>query len=69
LHPPDEELVGNSLRQRCFGTDNGEVNPLFLGELSQPLNIGGLDIQVLGNLGRAGVPRSNVDFFYLGALG
>jgi hypothetical protein len=69
LHPPDEELVGNALRQRRFGTDDGEVNPLLLGELSQSLDIGGLDIQVLGNLSRAGVARSNVDFFDLGALG
>jgi hypothetical protein len=69
LHPPDEELVGNALRQRSFGANNGEVNPLFLGELSQPLNISGLDIQVLGKLSRAGVARSNIDFLYFRALG
>jgi hypothetical protein len=69
LHPPDEELVGDALRQRRFGTDNGEVNPLFLGYFSQPLNISRLYIQVLGNLSRAGVARSNVDFFRFRALG
>jgi hypothetical protein len=69
LHPPDEELVGDALRQRRLGADNGEVNPLLLGELSQPLNIGRLYVQVLGELSRAGVPRSDIDFLYLGALG
>jgi hypothetical protein len=69
LKAPDEELVSNALRQRRFGTDNGEVNPLFLGYFGQPLNISGLYIQVLGNLSRAGVARSDIDFFCFGALG
>jgi hypothetical protein len=69
LHPPDEKLVDDALRQGRLGTDNGEVDPVFLSCFSQPVYIGGLDFKVMGNLSRAGVARSDVNILYLRALG
>jgi hypothetical protein len=68
LHPPNQEPVGDALGQRRFGPDHGEVDSLLAGCLNQRVYIGGLDIQVLGNLGRARVARGGVDFINPGAL-
>jgi hypothetical protein len=69
LQTPDEELVGNALSQRRFRPDNGKVNPFLRSYLSQRFYIGGLDIKVMGNLSRAGIARSYVDFLNFRALG
>jgi hypothetical protein len=69
LKTPDQELVGNALRQRRLRTDNGEVNLLFLGYFNQPLYISRVYIQVLSNLSCAGIARSDVNLFYFRALG
>ena len=68
LHPPNQEPVGDARRQRGFGPDHGEVNSLFLGCFKQGVYIGGLDVEVLGNLGRARVARGGIDFLNFGAL-
>lgn len=62
-------MVSNALRQGRFRTDNGEVNLIFFGCPDQRLYISRANIQILGNLSRAGVPWSSVYFFDLAALG
>jgi len=69
LKAPDQELVGNALRQRRLRTDNRKVYFLFIGCFNQPLNISRSDIQVLGNLGRAGIARRDKNLLDLAALG
>jgi hypothetical protein len=69
LKTPDQKLVGNALSQRRLRTDNGEVNPIFFGCPDQPLNISRADINVPGELSRAGIARSDVYFFDPTALG
>jgi len=63
------EVVNNTLGQRCFGSDNSEVNLLFPGYFSQRFYIGRLDIQVMGYLRRAGITRSDIYLLDLRALG
>jgi hypothetical protein len=66
---PDDEVVNNALSQRRLRPNNGEVNLEVSGCLEQCLNIGGTYIQVLSNLSRAGVARSDINLFDLAALG
>jgi len=65
----DDEVVDNAISQRRLRSDNSEVNALFPGNFSQRFYISRLKSKVMGNLGGAGVTRSNVDFFNFGALG
>jgi len=39
-----------------------------LDRLGQRVNVGGLDVKVLGDLGRARIARGGKDFFDFGAL-
>jgi len=69
LKTPDQELVSNALSQRRLRTNNGEVNLMVSGGPDQPIYIGGTYIYVLGELSRAGIARSDIDFLYFWALG
>jgi hypothetical protein len=69
LKTPDQELVGNALRQRRLRANNRKVNLMVFGCPDQRLNISGGDIKVLGNLGRASVPRRDKNLLDLTALG
>jgi hypothetical protein len=69
LKAPDQKLVGNTLRQRRLRTDNGKVNLTVFGYPDQRLNIGRVDINVMGKLSRAGVTRSDKNLLDLAALG
>jgi hypothetical protein len=66
---PDDEVVNNALSQGRLRPNNGEVNSLFPGYFSQRLYICRAKSKVMGNLSRASIARSGVDFFYFGALG
>ena len=66
---PDDEVVDNAISQRRLRSNDSKVDSLFLGYFSQRLYIGGLDINILGNLSRAGVTRSDINLFNFGALG
>ena len=69
LHAPDKKLVGNTICQRRFRSNDGEVNPLFPNGMEQRLDINRADVQILGNQSRAGITRRDINFTDSGALG
>jgi len=68
-HTPNQELVGDAISQWCLWAHDSKVNPLFLSYLDQRLNISWANVEILGNLSRAGVARGGVNFINFGALG
>ena len=62
------EMVNNTLSQRSLWPDNHQLDTLFLGYFSQSDNVTGVNIQVTSDFRRAGITRSDIDFFNLGAL-
>ena len=52
-----------------LGADNHKINAFFFGSLAQPFYVGGAQIQILRNSGRAAVPRRSEDFLDFGTLG
>ena len=68
MQSPDPEPVNNAFGKWRFRSYHSKVNVIFLGSLDQRLYIGGFDIQVVGNLGGAGITRSNVNLFDFLAL-
>jgi len=69
VHAGNQKTVGNAGSQRCLWSNNSEFDSLFPDCFSQRLYICGLDIQVMGYLGGAGIARGTEYFIYLGALG
>jgi len=63
------KAVDNALGQRPLRPDDDQFNALLLSYFSQRLDVSRLDIQVDGDLSRAGVARSGINLFNLGALG
>ncbi len=62
-------MVNNTFSQRVIRPDNYQFNTLFLGYLSQSLNIARANIQVMGNLSRAGIARSDKNLLNFRTLG
>ena len=63
------EVVNNALSQWCLRPNDHQLNASFLRCSSQRLNISGVNIQVMGDLSRTGITRSDIAFFNLGTLG
>jgi len=63
------KAVNNTISQRCLRANDDKVNALFPCYFNQPFYIAGADIQVPGKLNRAGITRSGINLFNLGALG
>ncbi len=63
------KMVYDAGGQRSFRPDDGQVNSIFPTEFSQPFDIIGLNVQVLGNFSRAGITRGGINLFCPGALG
>ena len=63
------KMVDNTISQRCLRPDNDQFNALFLSNFTQPIYVVGANIQVPGNLSRAGITRSGINLFCFGALG
>ena len=53
----------------CWSIRDGKLNLVRLSYIDQRFYISGAYIQVMSYLSRAGITRSDVNFFNLGALG
>ncbi len=62
-------MVNNAISQRHLRPDNYQFNTFFLGYFSQSFYIFGANIQIMGNLSRTGITRSDINLFSFGALG
>jgi len=57
------------LSQRCLRPDHDQLDAFFPGGFGQRLDISGADIQVTGDLRRAGITRGGINLFDSGAQG
>ncbi len=62
-------MVHNPGGQRGFRPDDNQVKGIFPTEFSQPFDIIGLYVQVLGDFSRAGITRGGINLFFPGTPG
>lgn len=62
------EIVVDAFYQRVFGAYHHHVHLVFNDELSNPVEIVGLDVNILAYAGRACVARCDIEFFDFLAL-
>jgi len=63
------KVVNNAISERCLWPDNDQFNTLLPGYSSQRLYITRTNIQVTGNLSRAGIAWGDINLLNFGALG
>ena len=63
------KVVNNAISQRRLWSNNDKLNSLFLGCFSQRLYISRFNIQIMGDLSRAGITRSGINLLNLRTLG
>jgi hypothetical protein len=63
------KAVNDALSQRCLWPNDYQLDTLFLSYFSQLFYITLVNIKVVGNLGRASITRSDINFLGFRALG
>ena len=62
------EFIDNAGGQGNFGADHSQINSVFLGDIDQGTNIGGLNIEATRYFGNAGVSRGTEEPVNFGGL-
>jgi hypothetical protein len=63
------KVVNNALSQRRLRSDHDQLDSLLPGYFSQRLYISRFNIQIKGDLSRAGIARSGINLLSFRALG